>query len=97
MWEKLTLNKNSIKAETEKSFLIKLPKSEFLFWHPSKLCRRSGKGGYDLSVSYTDTFTFKLFRNGKGQYNNHTKIEEIKLTAKELKNRFFNIEEKVSL
>ena len=31
MWEKLTLNKNSIKAETEKSFLIKLPKSEFCF------------------------------------------------------------------
>lgn len=88
MWKKVIANSNLIQAETPKAVLIKLPKSEFLFWHPAKCVRTDGKGGYRLSISYTDDFKFKIFRNGKGRYNSHEKIEEREITSKEFEAYF---------
>ncbi|WP_324171125.1 hypothetical protein [Sulfurimonas sp.] len=93
MWKNIEINSNSVQTETIKATLIKVPKTEFLFWHPSKLIRKSGKDGYKLSFGYTDNFTFKLFRNGKGKHNSHEKIEEIELSAQDFEKRFFKTEE----
>lgn len=87
-WKKVTTNSNLIQHETERAVLIKLPKSEFKFWHPSKCCRTSGKSGYRLSISYTDEFTFRVFRNGKGQWNKGTVLEKKELTVKQFESCF---------
>lgn len=82
-WKKIVANSNLIQAETDRAILIKLPKSELTFWHPAKCVRTDGKSGYRMTISYTDEFSFKAFRNGKGQYNSREKIEERTLTAAE--------------
>lgn len=84
MWNKVVANSNLIQTETERAVLIKLPKSEFKFWHPRKLVRCSGKSGYRMSISFTEEFTFKLFKNGKGNHNSNTKIEEREMNSEQL-------------
>ena len=90
MWKNIEFNSNNVQAETAKSVLIKVPGSKLKFWHPAKLVRYRGKGGYLISIGFTDEFTFRLFRNGEGRYNKNDKIEEIELTASEFIDRFFN-------
>lgn len=88
MWKNIKANSNLIQASTEKAVLIKLPKSEFLFWHPAKLVKTMGKNSYLMSIGYTNEFIFKVFRNGKGQYNKTTKIEEKTLSISEFEAYF---------
>ncbi len=92
-WNNLELNSNLVKVDTGKATLIKIPKTKYLFWHPSKLVRTFGKGGYMISIGYTEDFTFKVFRNGEGKHNFMEKIEEYELEATEFIDRFFTITE----
>lgn len=87
-WKSLIGNSNLIQAETATSYLIKLPHQKLKFWHPKKLVRLSGKGGYRMDIRYTDDFSFKCFRNGEGQYNRRDVIEERTLTASEMEAAF---------
>jgi len=87
-WKTVDCNSNLIQHVTDKAVLIKLPKSDFQFWHPSKCCRQSGKGNYKLTISYTDTFSFNIFKPGKGKWNKRDKIEEKTLTAAEFESYF---------
>lgn len=66
MWNTIQANRNLIQAQTDKAVLIKLPKTDWMFWHPAKCVRLEGKGGYLLKISYTSEFKIKLFRQGKG-------------------------------
>ena len=60
---KLILNSNAIQADTGKAILIKLPKSDFCFWMPSRMVRTSGKNGYQLSVWFpNDSWEIKAQR-----------------------------------
>jgi len=87
-WIQIQTNSNLIQHETEKATLIKLPKSELMFWHPSKLVKTMGKSNYLMTVSFTDDFKFKCFRNGKGKTTSFTKIEEVEYSAKEIQEFF---------
>lgn len=65
-WKKITINANLIKYSTDKAVLIKLPKTDFCFWHPKKLVRESSKGkGYWLDISFTNDFIFKCERKSE--------------------------------
>lgn len=87
-WKNITANSNLIEFTTDKSILIKLPKSDFVFWHPSKLVRVNGKNNYRMSIGYTDSFTFNIFKQGKGQYNKTQKIAEKQITVEEFEAYF---------
>ncbi len=87
-WKKVTTNSNLIQHETDKACLIKLPKSNLLFWHPLKCVRTSGKNSYHLSISYTDAFTFKVFTPGKGKHNRAEKFNEQELTVEQFEKYF---------
>lgn len=86
-WKNLIGNSNLIQAETAKAYLIKLPKSELMFWHPAKLVKLSGKNNYRMSISYTNEFKFKCFRKGKSG----SILEERELDPEQLE-KFFGIE-----
>ena len=88
MWNRVSVNANLIQRRTERAVLIKLPKSEFRFWHPGKLVRQTGKNGYYMTISYTDDFEFNIFRTGNGKYNANEKIEERRLTGAEFEKYF---------
>ena len=88
-WQKIEMNSNSVNASTEKAYLIKVPKEDLYFWHPAKCVRFSGKNNYLMTISFTDEFVFKLFRNGKGKTNSHERIFEIELTADEFIKEYF--------
>ncbi|MFW6221982.1 MAG: hypothetical protein ACOC3T_00065 [Bacteroidota bacterium] len=85
-------NSNLIQTESSNAVLIKLPKSELMFWHPKKCVRTSGKGGYLMSIGYTQDWNFKVFRNGKGKYNRFEKIEEREMSVEEFES-YFNVSE----
>lgn len=87
-WRNVSANSNLIQTKTGKAVLIKLPGSSWLFWHPAKLVRTSGKNDYYMSISFTDDFVFKLFKNGKGKYNKFEKIDEWEMSADEFAKYF---------
>lgn len=65
MWKSIRTQSNLIQAETGKAYLIKIPKQDWMFWHPAKLVRFEGKSDYLFIFSYTDEFKFKLFIKNK--------------------------------
>lgn len=85
-WKNISCNSNLIQFDTGRALLIKLPKSELTFWHPSKLCRLSGKNNYKLSFGYTDNFTFRCFRKSSKTQNI---LEEKEMNTNEIE-RVFN-------
>lgn len=87
-WIQVTANSNLIQTTTEKAVLIKLPKSKLMFWHPAKCVRTNGKNGYLMTISFTEEFKFKCFRNGEGKTTSFTKIEEIEYSAKDFQEFF---------
>ena len=87
-WHKIIGNSNLIQFETERAYLIRLPKSELMFWHPKKLVRLSGKKSYKMTISYSDEFKFKVFRNGKGRFNFKEILEEKILSIDQWKEYF---------
>jgi len=93
-WKTVKANSNLIQSSTGKAVLIKLPKSELMFWHPAKCVKQSGKGGYLMEISYTDEFKFKAFRNGKGKSTFNVKIEEKELNSAEFE-AYFGIDSEV--
>ena len=90
-WKNININKQNIKAETNKSVLISMPhKSKyngFDFWHSAKLIR-AGRHSNAISVGYTDDFKFKLYKYGKGRYNSRDVIEEIEINVDEFEKAF---------
>jgi hypothetical protein len=89
-WIKIKANSNLVQTSTDRAYLIKLPKSELKFWHPAKLVRFAGKSNYLMSISFTDSFIFKCFRNGKGQTTFNKKIEEVEYNSQEIQEMFSN-------
>ena len=84
MWKNINLNSNLIKQETAKAFLIKIPKTKWLFWYPAKLVRFNGKGGYMMSIGFNSDMTFNIFQNGNGKYNRFEKIAQKTLNFDEM-------------
>ena len=54
---KARLNSNSIITQTQKAVLIKLPKKNEAFWHPTRFCSQSGKNDYILDIWFGENFT----------------------------------------
>ena len=83
-WKKITVNIQNVEAETGKAVLIAMRhKSEydgFKFWHPAKLVR-PGSNSFEIEVSFTDNWEFKLFKNGGGKYNAYDVVAEDKIDA----------------
>ena len=50
--KKVDTNSNLLKGEKNGKYLIKLPKSEFMFWHPKELVHLSGKKNYLMTISH---------------------------------------------
>ena len=98
MWQSININSQNIQAKTERATLIKMPNKsiykDFVFWHPSKLIR-SGRHSSALSLSFTEDFTFNLFKNGKGKTNFNKKIAEKSLTADEFSSIFSTMDSNI--
>lgn len=88
MWKNLIANSNLVQTDTGRAVLIKVPGTDYVFWHPDKLVRQGGKGGYRMSIGYTDEFKFKLFKPGKGKYNQSDKFDEHEIDASEMEKYF---------
>lgn len=90
-WKNIQINVQNVETETGKATLIKMPNKSnyagYKFWHPSKLIR-NGRNSYALSVSYNDTFKFKLFKNGKGKYNKFDVIDDLEISVEEFEEAF---------
>lgn len=84
-WKNITINASQIETQAGKGTLIKVPGSDYVFWHPSKLLRKNGKR---FSFGYTDGFKFRLFKQGHGKYNKFEKIDEHEVNAAEIERLF---------
>jgi hypothetical protein len=79
--KKVDTNSNLLKGEKNGKYLIKLPKSEFMFWHPKELVHFSGKKNYLMTISYEEGKYIHVFRNGNGKYNRDQVMDEMCLTT----------------
>lgn len=99
MWRSININKQNIKAETDKAVLIALPHNSdydgWCFWHSSKLVRE-GRNSNAVTISYTEDFTFYLKKYGKGKYNSRDVIDEAQLGYDELEEIFGVMNENIS-
>lgn len=86
MWKEININSNLIKRETGRAVLIALPHNSeyngYSFWFPSKLVKK-GKNSAAVSLSYTEDFSFRFVKHGKGRYNRNEVIDEITIAADE--------------
>lgn len=91
MWKTLNINKNNIITETDRAVLIACPHASdydgYSFWHPSKLVR-NGRHRAAVSISYTEEFTFRLKKYGKGKYNSREVLDEVQLGYDEIEDVF---------
>lgn len=98
-WKNININRQNIETETCKAVLVKMPHNSdydgYKFWHPSKLVR-SGRNSNSKSISYTDDFTFKLFKNGRGKYNRFDKTDEIEIGVDEFEEAFGVMDENIT-
>lgn len=99
MWKSFNINKQNIKAETDKAVLIACPHNSeydgYCFWHSAKLIRE-GRNKNAVSVSYTEDFTFYLKKYGKGKYNQNEVIDEIQLGYDEIEEIFGVMDENIT-
>lgn len=97
-WKNLNINKQNIELQTARAVLIKMPNNGnykgYKFWHPAK-CVRNGRNSNAVSLGYTDNFTFKLFKNGKGNNNKFEKVDEIILSTEGLEEAFETMDENI--
>lgn len=97
-WKNININENLIKAETDRAVLINCPHNSeyngFCFWYPSKLVK-NGRHSTAVSIGYTDEFTFKLKKYGKGKYNSRDVINEIEINVSEFEEMFGVIDENI--
>lgn len=85
MWKNIIINENQIETTTERSALVKVPNSDWKFWHPLKCLHSNGN---QYSLGYTDNFTFRLFKNGNGRHNKFEKVAEKEVGADEIEELF---------
>lgn len=99
-WKTILINSNNIETTNGNSTLIKMPNnseySGYKFWHPSKLIRSKGKGNWSFSLSYTNEFEFKIFKNGNGKYNKFEKIDQLTISSKDIEYYFEKMNTKIS-
>ena len=99
MWKSLNINKQNIRAETDRAVLIACPhRSEYdgyCFWHSSKLVREGRHSGA-VSVSYTEEFSFRLKKYGKGKYNSREVIDEQTIGYDEFEEIFGVMDDNIS-
>lgn len=88
-WKRLRIPKTNIVYETATAVLITMPHSSdydgFKFWHSWKITENTGRS---YNILYNENFTFKLFKNGKGQYNKREVIERLEIKSEELEEAF---------
>lgn len=90
MWKNIKINTQNIEMSTEKAVLIKMPnKSKYAgykFFHPMKLVRYGSN--YSATISYTNEFAFKLFKNGNGKHNRLEIIDSFEINVEEMEEAF---------
>ena len=100
MWRKISVNDNNIKAETEKAVLIACPHNSdfdgYVFWHPQKLVRQRKKSSV-REISYTEDFTFRLKKYGKGKHNSREVLSEVEVSYEEIEDIFGSTNENLQI
>lgn len=90
-WKHININSNMIKAESDKAVLVACPNesrySGYSFWHSSK-CVRSGRHRASVELSYTEDFTFKLMKYGKGKNNQREVLDTKVIDAEEFEDLY---------
>ena len=76
------VNRNQIKAETEKALLVKVPNSNYCFWVSKKLIKDYKSS---LLLYANENYTFKAF------YNRNTKeicVDDLQLIFREIESKY---------
>ncbi len=60
MWNKIITHSNLIKHETEKAYLIKLPRRNQKFWFPKKLVEFRGEWEGTMILNYCSTMEIRV-------------------------------------
>lgn len=99
LWKSIQINKQNIKADTDKATLIAMPHNSdyngFKFWFPNKLIS-SGKYANTISIAYNDGFIFNLKKYGKGKFNKNKIIEEKQISYEEFEEAFTSMNKNIS-
>lgn len=72
----ITINLSQIEWETDKAYLIKVPKSKYKFWFPKRYTQSENSRGTKIRLLFEDDKEYKIFKNGQGKYNKHSITSE---------------------
>ena len=82
-WHSIFFNKQNVEYETDRAILINMPSRSvyngWQFWHPAKLVREEGGNGYFLSLSFTDDWSFRLFKSYKRGQNPQKTVSPVEI------------------
>jgi hypothetical protein len=76
-------------GETDKEYLIRLPKSDFMFLHPKDLISFGEKGKFLMTIQYSSDSCFNISRFSKERHNPIQVVDEKCLTSSEWEAYFY--------
>ena len=95
-WKNLDISQSNIEAESDRSFLIKMPNNSdydgYMFWHPQSLVAR-GSLSNSVALIYHDKFIFRLFKSRRSKYGKYEKTEKLEVSAQKVIEAFENANE----
>lgn len=84
----VSASSNLILWETERAYLLRLPKTKYKFWISKKLARTSADYGYKINMIIPSDFEVRIFKNGEGKYNKKEVIDERVISIEEFLKQF---------
>lgn len=88
-WKTISVPSTLIECIREKNYLLKVPNSEYYFWHPIYWVELKGHKSQLVHIKYSNDYMFTIFKCDVSPNNFYTRKEGKKVNVAEFEKYFF--------